>query len=844
MEKKTICVGAACVRGSLRLVLAAALLSPLAASGAGQVLQADFGNQGLSSLRYGGMECLVQDDAAPQVAQIEFREYHAPPPPEAEQKKDWWEAPQEPTGPRHAGDLSKPERRFDSATRSRTVAYPWGSLTCSYEVTGNRLDLRVKITNSTAAEIDGIDLRLLKIRLAGKPPGQTDNDAVMGFLRLDLGSGAYAALCNWEVDRPVAVAIKPDPEQPGVHTISLSVEKETVPHHPVVHDMYFHRLGRQIAPGKSDEYRVSLCFAGNDTPEQESCRTFLDHVRSARPMKLKWDDRRPIGRIFLCNSFTQWPTNPRGYLFGKRDKNNVFTEEGLKQFRADLLAHADQCIKILKKYDAQGVIIWDLEGAEYWHPMTYIGNPHQMSFVSPEMEKCADEYLKKFTAAGLKVGLTLRPTEITLGTVKYTRFWHRYPVDPVEHLYQKIKYCKDRWDCRIFYLDSNSYGSYDPWHVGVTDKRLPWVMPTRMIRELQERVPDVLIIPEHETDLYHAYVPTYKTSIIDEYGASPRAQTVWPDAFSVVTFDDRRGEEMWDRYVAGRVKGDVHFLEGWYEPAASTYTTLMYREATYLKAGAPETLAKADLPRLLELAKTPDGCTRYHTAVALAGRAQPEALAALTQLLKDDDPVVRKAAVVALAPKAAAAAEETVAAVLAVLEDKDRTLGFLKTFAARAAGAFGDRVLPRLATMIAAKNDLSLPYAVQAVGWTRSQDKQALAALAPLLAKDFGNGYAKKFACQAAGRLGQPEAVPLLIGCLQDADEDAAEAAIVALGELADRRAVTPLIALFDRKFASWTRTRIPGALNEALRKITGVRAEGKAAWQAVTQAAATEPKP
>ena len=99
----------------------------------------------------------------------------------------------------------------------------------------------------------------------------------------------------------------------------------------------------------------------------------------------------------------------------------------------------------------------------------------------------------------------------------------------------------------------------------------------------------------------------------------------------------------------------------------------------------------------------------------------------------------------------------------------------------------------------------------------------------------YKNGRVKRSACRAAGRLGQVEAVPLLIACLQDEEEIVAESAIRALGELGDKRAAVPLARLFDRQFKSWARTRIPGALAAALARITGQALEGRRAWQDAT---------
>jgi hypothetical protein len=68
------------------------------------------------------------------------------------------------------------------------------------------------------------------------------------------------------------------------------------------------------------------------------------------------------------------------------------------------------------------------------------------------------------------------------------------------------------------------------------------------------------------------------------------------------------------------------------------------------------------------------------------------------------------------------------------------------------------------------------------------------------------------------------------------------EAAIIALGQIGDPRAIQPLVSLFDRKFNSWTRMRIPQAMDNALRQLTGKDLNGRDAWRALIQPAGLMP--
>lgn len=720
--------------------------------------------------------------------------------------------------PRHAAEAGKGV--FDVKTQVATSSNDWGVIACAYKHVENRLDLLVTVTNTSLEEIDGLELTLLKLQWPGKKGGTIDQDRVLAYL-MTTGEQAVA-VGNWEAARPVHVTVTDD------GTLKLVVPKEEWPHHPIVDDVYFSIPGRQVPPRGSDRYHVSVHVGPRETTAAELCKPVLEHFRKERPLTLKWPDRRTIGRVFLANSWTQWKTNPRGYLFGKGQNNNVFTPEGLAEFRMALLAAADAQIKIAKENNAQGVIVWDLEGAEFWHPMTYLGNPHQMSLTSPEMEKYADEYLRKFREAGLRIGLTLRPTEISLGTKPWTRFWHRDTQDPVEHISAKIQYCRNRWGCTLFYLDSNVYGTYKAWDIAATDKRIPWVMPTCVLTEIAKRHPDVLIIPEHENAGYYASTGPYKTQIIDQCTANANATTVWPDAFAVLISEERTVENRWETYLADVLRGDILFTEAFYAPLYNVYVRFLYEEAGYLKTGWPKSLVdRANTAALLPLTQDTDARTRYHAARALGPLKDAKAIPALAAMLTDTNLVVRKSALVALGQSGRITDRLVISNLVAVLRNPDKQTGFLKVFAAETIGTAGEAAVPALLEA------LPNPQAIRALGLTRTRDAGAHQAIIAILADPKRDYWTRLQAARAAGNAKITSAVDTLVTFLPAGNEDLAEAAIIALGQIGDERAVPALLATWNRKFDSWTRMRIPGALDTTLRQITGKNLSGKDDWRA-----------
>ncbi|MBV9106365.1 MAG: hypothetical protein JO313_10120, partial [Verrucomicrobia bacterium] len=102
------------------------------------------------------------------------------------------------------------------------------------------------------------------------------------------------------------------------------------------------------------------------------------------PATLEWNDRRPIGSIFLARNNMKWSSNPRGWF--NDPKLNVFSPEGLRAFRCRLMSYADNSVALLQAMNAQGMIVWDIEGEEFAHPdASYVGDPVLLFRIAPEM---------------------------------------------------------------------------------------------------------------------------------------------------------------------------------------------------------------------------------------------------------------------------------------------------------------------------------------------------------------------------------------------------------------------------------------------------------------------------
>lgn len=680
----------------------------------------------------------------------------------------------------------------DAATGSITRSYKWGSCRVTLTPGPDRLDLLVELTNTTAGLIDGVYCSVLKFALPGGSSYQP----------VKWRDGVVALLNQEQLTSPqVGSSLEKTRSQPDEYQVLLRVEPGRSPHHAVVADKYFAVPGRPLAPGASDRYRLSLRFGAAGTPTAELLADSYAERRRLQPRTLNWPDRRPIGTLFLCNSNLHWPKNPRGWLQGKGQGNDITTEEGLVALGKAFMEYADRSVSLVKQQHGQGVIIWDLEGAEWWHPITYVGNPQLIGLVAPEMDRFSDEFCRRFTAAGLRVGVTIRPTEVFYNEKKVLT--HRDVADPVELMATKIAYAKQRWGATLFYLDSNVY----------TGPGIPWVMPDMMLEELNRRFPDVLIIPEWENLGHYRFAAPYKSCNLGAIRSNGTAQAIWPEAFSVVAPNTALLENNYADYLAGRLAGDVLLFPAWYAAGENRMVGLVYREAEWVKHGPSADLSAAD-------ATSPDPERRYHAA-ALLGRQGAQA--ALSALLSDTDPLVQRAALVALAAQPSLTEPALLDKLLGMLANP-RLEPLLKPLLAKALAPAGHAAVPQLVKLLDSKDDGTRRGSLDALALLKPDSPElASAAVAKLL--PFVTSKDKREALKAMhalGKLGARPAFDALLAQLANKDEDLAQAAVRALGGLGDLRAVEPLVKAFSRGWATVVVYSIRNDLHQALQRLTG----------------------
>ena len=479
---------------------------------------------------------------------------------------------------------------FDAATKTLLQEYDWGKVACVFAANQNRLDLRITLTNASAQPIQGCTVCPLRMILPNRYFNRfvsyyqegdqslpchiyTHEKGSVALINPDHGTGSTALFCD---------------RGGKFKSVSLCLSgptEERAPHHPIVDDVYFPKTGRLLAPGQTGAYRLSLVFGPPDAKNEAlSAQTDAEYAK-AHAMTLNWPDRRPIATVFLCNSAWGLPRNPRGWFQGSKDVD-VTTPEGLEKFGAKLMAYADNCVARMKKMNAQGVIVWDIEGEEMPHAISYIGDPRTLPKTAPEMDRFADALMKKFSDAGFKLGVTIRPTEVYQPGVAGKLAWdHRLVRDPVALMSAKIEYARKRWGCTIFYLDSNVFGNDMMSEAQRKELRfIPWIMPITMLGKLAALHPDCLIIPEWSEKIDYTCSAPYRSANLGHGGTPADIRRIWPAAFRVVSVNLPLLEDRWQSYAESVEKGDVLLFPAWFDAQENSIVQILYREAALRKS--------------------------------------------------------------------------------------------------------------------------------------------------------------------------------------------------------------------------------------------------------------------
>lgn len=468
---------------------------------------------------------------------------------------------------------------FHHEGREIHYSYDWGTVRIRYESSGNRLYLKTTVTNTSSHTLFGFFYQPLILRLPSTPaeydghtPILRHNTGMPSVLRLDFGTGTLA-VANEDVTRPLMLGFPGALDRPANSTIfplRINTDRDAAHHSAMPY------IDRPIAPGQSDEFDISLRFGAAGVSLLDLGADIYERFAQAYPPRLDWPDRRPLGALFLATSRSGWPRNPRGWFLDSA--LDITTEEGRSSFRERILAWADNSIRILRDMNAQGMITWDIEGQEFPHPVSYVGDPRLIGTLAPEMEEIVDEYFRRFREAGLRTGICIRPQRFRLPEDGQPASQERSP-NEAQELIDKITYAKDRWGVSIFYVDSNGFSL--------------WPLSADVIARVLSVHPDVLLIPEHENSRYYGKTAPFH-ELRNGTASTPATERYsTPAAFSVIYTADGPVEERFEELVQAVRGGDILLFRAWYDDPPNTTLREIYKRAS--DTAAPEIYVTAPL---------------------------------------------------------------------------------------------------------------------------------------------------------------------------------------------------------------------------------------------------------
>ena len=351
-----------------------------------------------------------------------------------------------------------------------------------------------------------------------------------------------------------------------------------------------------IPAGQTVHFRVGLRFTSPLPDPTIACADLFKKFAQLYPVMAPirgWTDRRPIAQVFFESDDTNGGRNPRKW-FDSSQHVDVTTPRGVKHFQQMVFERAHAALSRMKEMNAQGVITWDVEGAEY-PAATYMGDASKLATadpaqsVAPEMDAIVDKYFKLYRDAGYRVGLTIRPQRVLTerdAAGHVTRAWENddnwdWKSDPpadlqafwLKELENKIRFARQRWNATLFYIDSNG------------DPGSP--VSFLVMRKLAAEFPDVLLIPEQSTLGYYSASAPYRQLNMLSPGniMPPLVRRTYPGiagrspCFSVINPTIESMTSSWPHLVQEIREGDILFFRAWYDAPELPAIRQAYRAA-------------------------------------------------------------------------------------------------------------------------------------------------------------------------------------------------------------------------------------------------------------------------
>lgn len=224
------------------------------------------------------------------------------------------------------------------------------------------------------------------------------------------------------------------------------------------------------------------------------------------------------------------------------------------------MAYASNAIAEMNRVGAQGCIFWDLEGQG--SDEAYIGDPVQFYTLCPELTNILGPFVQRFTAAGFRIGFTLRPQVYSAKLDTMTNLANAQLTETL--LATKINYAVNTFGASMFYVD--------------TDVDLSgYITPATVFEGLLTSFPNVVIFPEWENVRHYAYTIPYNNTINGIFGPSPQALYTYPKAICLLKVNDNSmmtyRQEIEDAVVK---RNNILLFDGWYRHYANDEVIKIY----------------------------------------------------------------------------------------------------------------------------------------------------------------------------------------------------------------------------------------------------------------------------
>ncbi|MHA4843862.1 hypothetical protein ACX0G7_06860 [Flavitalea antarctica] len=450
---------------------------------------------------------------------------------------------------------------WNDEKKELTSIFTWGSVVVQYGQVKDTLNAKFTILNYSSDTLCGLSFCPLSLNVGKRPlnfkpsyPYYSNNINTPAAISAQLGNFDIV-IENPERSKKVYMGLL---EENNTNGALYRIWHGNIPFNGMTE--FNPEAELRLAPGKTFTYTMAVKFVKPNLSLNTVASKAFQNYRVNQPSSLTWEDRRPIAELFLGSySGLRKEKNPRNWVIYNAEEVDIISKNGSQQFKLNTLKYARNSLVYLKNINAQGMIVWDIEGQEFPHPLTYVGSPELISRLAPEMNAVADDFFAIFKKEGYKTGICIRPDSIVF---KGNRIEHIPVANPAITLINKINYAKKRWGCTIFYVDSN----LDP---------LSRLMNAEVFRLVHEAIPDVLLIPEHENIQYFNYSAPYTDLKTEQSLLVEKAiKDVNPDAFKVITVSEGlkgTSAQNLKQLTQSVEEGNILLFRGWYpdEPTHS-----------------------------------------------------------------------------------------------------------------------------------------------------------------------------------------------------------------------------------------------------------------------------------